>query len=35
LQDMNEAPQIIIDDKEIEGAQEKSGFWIKVTQKAN
>jgi hypothetical protein len=34
LQDMKEAPQIIIDDKEIEGAQEKSGFWIKVTTKS-
>ena len=33
-QDMD-TPQIIIDDQKIEGAQEKSGFWIKVTRKAN
>lgn len=30
-----DTPQIIIDDQEMEGAQEKSGFWIKVLQKAN
>ena len=33
-QQENEATQIIIDDQKMEGAQEKSGFWLKVTSES-